>query len=76
MAQAPGGGRPPTFDQMYHLPEGGFWAGLQRDWRLAKFLLMTLIFWSTKGRRIRRAYAETVARGERFVLDDNFRRML
>lgn len=70
------GARPPTFDQLYSLPDGGRWATLKRDYRLAKFLAMNLVFWATKGRRIRRAYRDSVAAGKPFLLDDNFKRML
>ena len=79
MGQGPEGrpvGRPPTFDQMYSLPNGGRWAALKRDYRLARFLMMNLIFWATKGRRIRQAYRDSVAAGKPFLLDDNFKRML
>ena len=79
MGQGPKGqpvARPPTFEAMYSLPNGGRWATLKRDYRLARFLLMNLVFWATKGRRIRHAYRDSVAAGKPFLLDDNFKLML
>ena len=65
----PPGGRPPTYEQMFYVTEPGFWPRFRRDLRLLKFLSMTLIFWATKGRRIRKVYRTALAEGRPFVID-------
>lgn len=63
------GGRPPTYEQLFYVTEPGFWPRFRRDLRLLKFLSMMLLFWATKGRRIRRAHREAVAAGRPLVLE-------
>jgi hypothetical protein len=68
--------RPPTYEEAVYTTEPGPIARLKRDWRAAKIVWMMIKFWVFKGRRIKRAWRQANAEGRRFMLDDNFKKML
>ncbi len=50
-------------------PQFSFWRRLLRDWRHLRRLVSMAVDYFTVGARVRRAYREKIARGEKFWLD-------
>ncbi len=62
--------KPPTFDAQFVLRDASRGRRLVRDLKVLRFLAMVLLFWATKGRRIRRSYRAALASGRPFVLEE------
>ena len=62
--------KPPTYDQQFMVYQPGLLPALKRDLKLLKYLAMVVFFWSTRGRKIRRAQRNAVLLGKPLILED------